>query len=128
MRYLGLDLGTRTLGISISDTTKTIASTLKTIRFNDSDYDSLIPELKNIIEEYEISKIVLGLPKNMDNSIGERAEITVAFKEKLEAYFNKEVILEDEFFNDTEQAMEFEFPEEAETSEKSDVCTYIFYK
>ena len=40
----------------------------------------------------------------------------------------EEVILEDEFFNDTEQAMEFEFPEEVETSEKSDVCTYIFYK
>ena len=50
MRYLGLDLGTRTLGISISDTTKTIASTLKTIRFNDSDYDYILPELKNIID------------------------------------------------------------------------------
>ena len=72
MRYLGLDLGTRTLGISISDTTKTIASTLKTIRFNDSDYDSLIPELKSIIEEYEISKIILGLPENMNNTMGER--------------------------------------------------------
>ena len=71
MRYLGLDLGTRTLGISISDTTKTIASTLKTIRFNDSDYDSIIPELGIIIEEYEISKIVLGLPKNMNNTMGE---------------------------------------------------------
>ena len=69
MRYLGLDLGTRTLGISISDTTKTIASTLKTIRFQDSNYIELIPQLKTIIEENEISKIVLGFPKNMNNTI-----------------------------------------------------------
>ena len=65
MRYLGLDLGTRTLGISLSDITHTIASSYKTIRFNDSDYDSVMEELKQIIEEYKISKIVLGLPKNM---------------------------------------------------------------
>ena len=96
MRYLGLDLGTRTLGISISDTTKTIANTLKTIRFNDSDYDSLIPELKNIIDEYQISKIVLGLPKNMNNTIGERCETTIKFKEKLINIFNIEVVLQDE--------------------------------
>ena len=96
MRYLGLDLGTRTLGISISDTTKTIASTLKTIRFNDSDYDSIIPELKNIIEEYEISKIVLGLPKNMNNTMGERCEITIKFQKKLIDIFNIEVVLQDE--------------------------------
>ena len=59
MRYLGLDLGTRTLGISISDTTLTIANTLKTIRFEDSNYDLLLPELEKIINEYCISKIVL---------------------------------------------------------------------
>ena len=48
MRYLGLDLGTRTLGLSLSDTTGTIASTLKTIRFDEGDYDSLLPQLKEI--------------------------------------------------------------------------------
>ena len=96
MRYLGLDLGTRTLGISISDTTKTIASTLKTIRFNDSDYDSILPELKSIIEEYEISKIVLGLPKNMNNTMGERCTTTIEFQKKLIDMFNIEVILQDE--------------------------------
>ena len=51
MRYLGLDLGTRTLGISISDSTKTIASTLKTIRFSDSNYELLIEPLLDIIKE-----------------------------------------------------------------------------
>mgnify|MGYP003295728741 CR=1 FL=1 len=51
MRYLGLDLGTRTLGLSLSDTTFTIASTLKTIRFNENDYEFLLKELENIINE-----------------------------------------------------------------------------
>ncbi len=96
MRYLGLDLGTRTLGISISDTTKTIANTLKTIRFNENDYDSVIPELKEIIDEYEISKIVLGLPKNMNNTLGDRCTTTIEFKQKLLDTFNIEVVLQDE--------------------------------
>ena len=96
MRYLGLDLGTRTLGVSISDTTLTIANTLKTIRFSDSEYEELIPEIKNIISEYEISKIVLGFPKNMNNTIGTRCEETLKFKEMLEREFHIEVILQDE--------------------------------
>lgn len=96
MRYLGLDLGTRTLGISISDTTKTIATTLKTIRFSDSDYDSIIPDIKDIIDEYEISKIVLGLPKNMNNTMGDRCATTIEFQKKLIDNFNIEVVLQDE--------------------------------
>ena len=87
MRYLGLDLGTRTLGISVSDTTHTIASALKTIRFNENDYDSVIPELKDIIDEYEISKIILGLPKNMNNTLGERSQTTIEFQKKLISAF-----------------------------------------
>jgi len=96
MRYLGLDLGTRTLGISLSDSTFTIASTLKTIRFLENDYDFLITELDEIIKEYNVCKIVLGYPKNMNNTIGERCETTVKFKEKLEEVFNIEVVLQDE--------------------------------
>ena len=96
MRYLGLDLGTRTLGISISDETKTIASTLKTIRFNDSEYEELLPELKNIISEYNIVKMVLGFPKNMNNTIGNRCETTLKFKKLLEDKFDIEVVLQDE--------------------------------
>ena len=96
MRYLGLDLGTRTLGTAISDTTLTIATTHETIRFNDSDYDSLIPKIKELIEEYKISKIILGFPKNMNNSIGERGEIALNFKEKLESAFNLPVYMQDE--------------------------------
>ena len=96
MRYLGLDLGTRSLGISISDTTRTIANALKTIRFEENDYDSLIPELKDIINEYNISKIILGLPKNMNNTLGERGKTTLDFQKKLIDSFNVEVIMQDE--------------------------------
>ena len=96
MRYLGLDLGSRTLGVSLSDATRTVASTYKTIRFNDSDYDSVLPELKNIVSEYNITKIVLGLPKNMNNTIGERGNICLEFKKKIEDYLNVEVIMQDE--------------------------------
>ena len=80
MRYLGIDLGSKTVGLAISDTTLTIASSLKTIFFKDEDYLSTIDEIKNIIKEYDIQKIILGLPKNMNNTLGERAEITTKYK------------------------------------------------
>jgi len=96
MRYLGLDLGSKTLGIATSDLTNTLATTLTTLNFKDEDYDELINQLLPIIKENNITKIVLGFPKNMNNSLGERAEITLAFKEKLEELSGLEVILEDE--------------------------------
>ena len=96
MRYLGLDLGSRTLGISISDVTCSIASTLKTIRFDDSCYDSLIPIIKEIIDEFKISKIILGFPKNMNGTIGERGNICLEFREKLVNELNIEVVMQDE--------------------------------
>lgn len=96
MRYLGLDLGSKTLGIAISDRTNTIASIYKTIFFKEDDYDSLIPELINIVKEEDISVIVLGLPKNMNNTIGTRAEITLEFKKKLEDSIGIKVELMDE--------------------------------
>ncbi len=96
MRYLGLDLGTRTLGISISDTTQTIASSLMTIRFQESDYQSLLEPIGKLITEYQITKIVLGLPKNMNNSIGDRAKTTLAFQTLLEETFSIPVVMQDE--------------------------------
>lgn len=95
-RFLGLDLGSKTLGVSISDTTNVIASLYTTIRFKDNDYDKALSELESIIKENDITTIVLGLPKNMNNTIGERAEITLNFKEKLEQKYNINVIMEDE--------------------------------
>ena len=96
MRYLGLDLGSKTLGISISDRTNTIASIYKTIFFKENDYDSLIPEIIDIIKKENISVIILGFPKNMNNTIGARAEITLEFKKKLEDNIGIKVELMDE--------------------------------
>ena len=96
MRYLGLDLGSKTLGMAISDATGMIATRLGTLYFDNENYDSLLESLKTIISENEIEKIVLGLPKNMDNTIGTRAIITLDFKEKLQETLELEVIMEDE--------------------------------
>ncbi len=96
MRYLGLDLGTRTLGISISDLTATIATPYKTIRFEESDYDSLVKPLLEIIKEENIKALVLGLPKNMNNTLGDRSVTTIMVKEKWEKELNIPIYLEDE--------------------------------
>lgn len=94
MKYLGLDLGSRTLGVAVS-TSGIYASDLKVIRHNE-EYDRLINEVKALVDEYKIDVIVLGLPKNMNNSIGEKGNLSISFKEKLEKATGKEVILEDE--------------------------------
>ena len=80
----------------MSDTTLTIASTYKTIFFKDEDYNSTINEIKDLIKEYNISIIILGLPKNMNNTLGERAEITLKYKELLEKSTDLPVIMFDE--------------------------------
>lgn len=96
MRFIGLDLGTKTLGVAVSDATNIIASSLCIIRFSDSDYNETYDPLKKIIDEYKITNIVLGLPKNMNNSIGFRGEATLEYKKMLESWFNLEVTLVDE--------------------------------
>lgn len=96
MRYLGLDLGTRTLGVAISDLTHTIASPYKVLRFPDSDYGKAMEELKKVLEEEKIEKIILGLPKNMNNTIGERCETTLKFKEMIENEIKLPVVMQDE--------------------------------
>lgn len=96
MRYLGLDLGSKTLGIAISDKTNTIASIYTTIFFKDEDYGSLIPSLKKIVSDNNITNIVLGLPLNMDSSIGTRASITLEFKTLIESNIDVEIELMDE--------------------------------
>jgi len=93
LRYIGLDLGTKTLGISLSN--GIIASNYMTLRHNE-EYERMAMEVKNIVLEKHIDKIVLGFPKNMNNSVGERANITLDFKKMLEDLTNLEVILEDE--------------------------------
>ena len=93
MTYLGLDLGTKTLGISKSN--GIIATLYKTLR-HDNDYDFLVLEVEKIVNLEHVDKIVLGYPKNMDNTLSEMTRIVLDFKEKLENKLNLEVILEDE--------------------------------
>ena len=95
MRYLGMDLGTTTLGLSVSDKTNVISTPLKVINFKKEDYESIMPLVKKIIDDYKITDIVLGLPKNMDNSMGFAAERSLNFKKMLER-FNVNVHLYDE--------------------------------
>ncbi|MBR1385249.1 MAG: Holliday junction resolvase RuvX [Bacilli bacterium] len=95
MRYIGLDLGSKTLGVSLSDPSGLIASSYTIIRHNE-EYERLIEDVKKIVEEKEVKKIVLGLPKNMNGTIGPKGELSYKFKEKLEEKLKIEVILEDE--------------------------------
>ena len=93
MRYIGLDLGEKTLGVALSDKMGIVASFYKNIRYENE--DELILEIQKIINENDVQEIVLGYPKNMNNTLGKRALITENFKRKLEA-FGFAVHLEDE--------------------------------
>ena len=95
MRYLGLDLGSRTLGVALSDPTGLIASSYKTIKHNE-EYDKLIGVVKDLVDDLGIDALVLGFPKNMNNTEGERCQATLEFKEMLERRTGLSVILWDE--------------------------------
>lgn len=100
MKYLGMDLGSKTLGLSISDNTGLIASPYDTLRYKN--YDDLILLLKPIIEKEQINNIVLGNPINLDGSKSIRSEETLKFKALLEKTFNIDVIMQDERLSTTE--------------------------
>ena len=95
MRYLGLDLGSRTLGVAVSDKLGIIATKLDTIRHNE-EYDRLIDDVEELVKDLEIDAIVLGFPKNMNNTIGPKGELSLEFKDKLEKRLNIDVYLQDE--------------------------------
>ncbi len=95
MRYLGLDLGSRTLGVSVSDKTGLIASNLEIIRHNE-EYDRLVFDVQELVNSLGIDAIVLGYPKNMDGTDGVKAELSKSFKEELEKVIDKPVYLQDE--------------------------------
>ncbi len=95
MKYLGLDLGSKTLGIATSDALGMIASSNGTLR-HDGNYDKLIDEIAIIVKEKKIDEIVLGLPKNMDGSLGEKALLSQDFAKKIEDRLSLKVHLIDE--------------------------------
>ena len=93
-RIMGLDLGDMTIGVAISDPLLITAQGLKTIRRESKKKD--IAELKNIIEKYNITKIVIGFPKNMNNTVGPQGKKVLDFVEELKKRIDIEIILEDE--------------------------------
>ncbi|ERJ13714.1 Holliday junction resolvase RuvX [Haloplasma contractile] len=96
MRALGLDLGSKTLGIAMSDALGYTAQGLETFRFNENHYVHAIDRVIELIDEHNVSKIVIGYPKNMDGSIGERAKIVERFVNKLKGKKPIDVVLWDE--------------------------------
>ena len=96
MKYLGLDLGSKTLGIAISDELGFLARALETYRFSEDDYLSAAQYVSKLCKENKISHVVLGLPKHMNGDQGIRAQISYDFKSLLEKNGDLQVILEDE--------------------------------
>lgn len=97
MRILGLDFGQKTIGVAISDPFGWTAQGIEIIRRDkEESINKSVERIGEIIKQYNVEKIVLGYPKNMNNTIGERGEKTEAFKKKLEKTFNIQIILWDE--------------------------------
>lgn len=96
MRYIGLDLGTKTLGVAVSDKTETIASAITTLRFSENNSEEVLDDLTKIIDEYKVGAIVIGLPKNMNNSLGFAAERTKEFVKVLNNTYDIPVYEQDE--------------------------------
>ena len=94
MRVIGLDYGSVTCGVAISDETLLIASPKETIRYKTM--EELLTKLDIYFNEYKIDKIVRGNPINLDGSISTRSELTLLFKDELIKRYNKEVIMMDE--------------------------------
>ena len=97
MRIMGLDFGSKTVGVAVSDPTGLIATGLEIVRRGREDkLRQTLARIEALIVEYEVEKIVLGYPKNMNDTLGERVEKTLAFKEMLERRTGLEVELWDE--------------------------------
>ena len=97
MRILGLDYGSKTVGVAVSDPLLVTAQGLEIIRRKDENkLRQTLARIEEIIQEYKVEEIVLGLPKNMNNTLGERVEKTMGFKEMLERRTGIKVIMWDE--------------------------------
>ena len=96
-RIMGLDYGSKTIGVAVSDLLGLTAQGIETININEQIKDFKIKRIKELVNEYNVGKIIVGLPKNMDNSIGFRGEATLYFVEVLKKKIKSvEIILQDE--------------------------------
>lgn len=97
MRMMGLDYGSKTVGVAVSDLLGITAQGVETIeRKDENKLRQTLARIEALVQEYEVEKIVLGFPKNMNNTIGERAQKSLEFKEKLERRIGIPVIMWDE--------------------------------
>ena len=97
MRIMGLDYGTKTVGVAISDALGLTAQGIETIeRKEENKLRRTCARIEELIREYEVEKIVLGFPKHMNNDVGERAEKSLEFKAMLERRTGLEVVMWDE--------------------------------
>ena len=97
MRILGLDYGSKTVGVAVSDPLGLTAQKVETIwRKQENKLRRTLARIEELITEYEVEKIVLGFPKNMNNTVGERAEKALEFGEMLKKRTGLEVIMWDE--------------------------------
>ncbi len=96
MKYVGLDLGSRTLGIAISDELGFLARAVETYRFPENAYKKAAEYTIAFCQKEKVTKVVLGLPKHMNGDAGIRAQISYDFKNLIEKNSSLEVILVDE--------------------------------
>ena len=97
MRIIGLDYGTKTVGVAVSDSLCITAQAVETItRKEENKLRQTLARIEALIDEYNVEEIVVGLPKNMNNTIGERAEACRDFADKLERRTGLPVIMWDE--------------------------------
>ena len=97
MRIMGLDFGSKTVGVAVSDELLITAQGIEIVRRkSEGKLRQTLARIEELIQEYQVDKIVLGYPKNMNNSEGVRCEKTQEFKEMLERRTGLEVILWDE--------------------------------
>lgn len=97
MRIMGLDFGSKTVGVAISDPLLITAQGIEIIRRKEENkLRKTLARIEELIVQYEVAEIVLGFPKNMNDTIGERAELSLEFKDKLERRTGLPVIMWDE--------------------------------
>ncbi|AYW45435.1 Holliday junction resolvase RuvX [Tetragenococcus koreensis] len=116
MRTMGLDVGSKTVGVAVSDPLGWTAQGIEIIPINEEEGEFGFARLKELVEQYEVEQFVVGLPKNMNNSIGPRAEASMNYGKKLEESYQLPVIYQDERLS-TVQA-ERMLVEQADTSRK----------
>lgn len=96
MRTMGLDVGSKTVGVALSDAFGWTAQGLETIKISEEEKEFGFERISEIIKEHEVSKIVVGLPKNMNGTIGPRGEASQFYASELEKLFGLPVVLWDE--------------------------------